>query len=131
MKASRKRLKVVLVSKIKNFGLAFIASKLVGFSLFDNFFLDLAKFQDLDIFSLFDFLDLNHFLDFLVCSISFLLISNLLTLLLLLFFSKTGLLLLFLEKADLLLLFLLGASLSNNLVIFSIKVNRAAILLKP
>ena len=38
-------------------------SKLVKFPLFDNFFFDLAKFQDLDIFLLFDFPDLAKFQD--------------------------------------------------------------------
>ena len=57
VKASHKRLKVVLASGVKNFGPASVASKLVEFPLFDNFFPDLVKFQDLNIFS-----------NFLVCS---------------------------------------------------------------
>ena len=44
MKASHKQLKTVLVLRIKNFVLAFIALKLVGFSLFDNSFFNLAYF---------------------------------------------------------------------------------------
>ena len=119
------------MSEVKNFGLAFVASKLVEFLLFDHFFPDLAEFQDLDIFLLFDFPDLDNFPDFLACSTLFLLIPNLLTLLLLLFFSKIDLLLSFQLESDLLLLFLLEAGLSGNPVVFSIKVSRAAILLKP
>ena len=61
MKASRKRLKAVLALGVKNSGLSSVVLKLVEFSFFDNFFPDLAKFQDLDIFSLFDFLDLDNF----------------------------------------------------------------------
>ena len=125
------QLKVILASEVRNFDLASVASKLVEFPLFDDFFLDLAKFQDLDVFSLFDFPNLNNFPDFLVCSIPFLLIPNSSTSPLPLFFPETGLLLLFLLKADLLLLFLLKASLSSNPVVFSIEVSGAAILLKP
>ena len=44
MKASHKRLKAILALKVQNFGLAFIALKLVEFPFFDNFFSDLAKF---------------------------------------------------------------------------------------
>ena len=44
MKASRKRLKAVLALGVRNFGLAFVTSKLVEFLLFDNFFPHLAKF---------------------------------------------------------------------------------------
>ena len=104
----------------KNFDLASIAPKLVKFPLFDKSFLNLAKFQNLNILSLFDFLDLDNFLNCLVYFILFSLISNLLILLLLLFFSK----------ADLLLLFLSKASLLGDPVIFNIKMNGATILLK-
>ena len=137
MKANHKRLKVVLVSGVRNFGLAPVASKLIKFLFFDNFFPDLAKFWDLDVFSLFDFPDLDNFLDldnfpaFLACYRLFLLILNLLTSPLLLFLPKASLLLLFLLEADLLPLFLLKVGLSDNLIVFSIKVSRAAILLKP
>ena len=130
MKASYKRLKAVLASKIKNFGLSFVVLELVEFPLFDNFFPDLAKFRDLDIFSLFYFPNLNNFSNFLAYSTLFLLTLNPSTSLLPLFFSEAVLLLLFLLEADLLLLFLLGAGLSSDLVIFSIEVNGAAILLK-
>ena len=57
MKASHKRLKVVLALGVRNFGLASIALELVEFPLFDNFFSNLVAFQDLDVFS-----------DFLLCS---------------------------------------------------------------
>ena len=107
---------------VKNFGLASIALKLVEFPLFDNFFLDLAKFQDLDIFLPFDFPNLDNFLDFLACSIPFSLTPNLLTSLLLLFLSEAGLLLSFLLKADQLPLFLLRAGLSDDLIVFTIEV---------
>ena len=60
-KASCKRLKAVLALEVRNFGLASVAPKLVEFLLFDDFFSNLAKFQDLDVFSLFDFSDLNDF----------------------------------------------------------------------
>ena len=130
VKASHKQLKIILVSKVRNFGLAFVASKLVRFLLFDDLFPDLAKFQDLDIFSPFNFLNLTYFPDFLIYSTSFLLIPNLSILPLPLFFLKTELLLSFLYKADMLLLFLLEANLSDDLVVFSIKVSKTALLLK-
>ena len=114
IKASHKWLKVVLKLGVRNLGLASITSKLDEFLLFDNFFLNLAKFWDLDVFLIFDILD------FLACFILLLLISNLLTSLLLSFLPKTSQLLLFLSRT----------SLSDNLVIFNIKVNRAIILLK-
>ena len=61
VKASCKRLKAVLASGFKNFGPSSVASKLVEFPLFDDFFPDLAEFRDLDVFSLFDFRDLDNF----------------------------------------------------------------------
>ena len=61
MKASHKRLKAVLVSGVRNFSPSSVTSKLVEFPFFDNFFPNLAKFRDLDVFSLFDFLDLDNF----------------------------------------------------------------------
>ena len=131
VKASHKWLKLVLVLGVKNFGPTSIASKLVEFPLINNFFPNLAKFRDLNIFLLFNFLKLNNFLDFLACCISFLLIPNLLILLSPLFFPEAGLLLLFLLKADLLPSFLLEAGLLDNLVIFSIEMSGAIILLKP
>ena len=130
MKANRKRLKTVLASEVKNISPSFIALELVEFPLFDDFFLDLAKFQDLDVFSLFDFSNLNNFFDFLVYSTPFLSIPNLLTLSSPLFFLEAGLLLLFLLEADLLPLFLLKAGLLVDLVVFSIEMSRVAILLK-
>ena len=137
VKASHKQLKVVLVSGVRNFGPGFITLKFVEFPLFDAFFLDLAKFWDLDIFPLFNFPDLdnfpdlNNFPDFLACFILFSQTLNLLALPLLLFFLEIDLLLLFLLKADLLLLLLLEAGLSGDLVVFNIEVSRAIILLKP
>ena len=56
---------------------------------------------------------------------------NLLISLLSLFFLEISLLSFFLLEVDLLLLLLLKAGLSGNLVVFSIKINKAAILLKP
>ena len=131
MKASYKWLKVVLALRVRNFDLAFVILKLVKFSLFNNFFPDLAKFQDLDIFSLFNFLNLDKFPDFLAYSTSFLLISNLSTSSLLSFFSKINLLLLFLLEIDLLLSFWLGANLLDNSVVFRFEMSRITILLKP
>ena len=89
----------------------------------DNF--SLFNCPDLDKFS-----DLDNFLDFLAYSTPFSSISNLLTSPLLSFFQEAGLLWLFLLEADLLLLFLLEAGLSGDSVVFSIKMSRAAILLK-
>ena len=137
MKANHKQLKAVLVSGVRNFDLSFVVSKLIEFPLFDNFFSDLAKFRDLDIFSLFDFLDLDDFRgldifpDFLACFTPFLPTPNPSTSLSPLFFPEAGLLLSFLLKADLLPSFLLGAGSSADPVVFSIEVSRAAILLKP
>ena len=130
MKANRKRLKIILALGVKNFGLFSIALKLVEFPVFDNFFLDLAKFQDLNVFSLFDFFNLNNFPNFLVCSTLFLPIPNLLTSPLLLFLPKAGMLSLFLLELNLLPLFLLVASLSYDPIVFSIEVSGAIILLK-
>ena len=107
-----------------------MASKLVEFPLFDIFFPDLAKYQDLNIFLLFNFLDLEDFPDFLVYFILFPSIPYSSTSLLPLFFLEAGLLLLFLLKADLLLLFLPKTGLLSNLVVFSIILIGAAILLK-
>ena len=131
MKANCKRLKAALASEVRNFGSSSVASELVEFLFFDNFFPDLAKFQDLDIFSLFDFPNLDNFPDFLAYSTTFPLTPNPSTSPLPSFFLKAGLLLLFLLEADLLPSFLLKASLSGDLVVFSITVSEAAILLKP
>ena len=125
VKASCKWLKAILASGVRNFGLTSIASKLVEFLLFDNFFLELVEFQDLDLFSLFDFPD------FLACSIPFPPIPNPLTLLLPLIFPEVGLLSLFILEADLLLSFPLETGLSGNQVVFNFEVSRAAILLEP
>ena len=56
MKASSKQLKAVLASGIKNFGSSSIVLKWIEFPIFDDFFPNLAKFWDLDVFSRFDFL---------------------------------------------------------------------------
>ena len=122
MNASRKRLKAFLVPKVRKLGLLLLASKLSKFPLFNNFFFDLANFQDLNNFCLFDFSD---FLVYFTLSL-----SNPI-LLLRLFLIETNLLLSLLLETSLLLLFLLGAGLSNNIVIFKIMVNEAAILPKP
>ena len=104
IKASHKRLKVVLASKVRNFGSAFIAPKLDEFSFFDNFFLDLADFRNLDNFLPFEFLD------FLVISLLPLTL-NLSTLLSPTFSCS-------------------GVNFSSNIVVFSIEVSGATILLK-
>ena len=44
VKASRKQLKIVLASGIRNLGPASVAPKLCEFALFDNFFPDLDDF---------------------------------------------------------------------------------------
>ena len=130
------------MSGVRNFGPSFIALELVEFTLFDNFFPDLAEFQDLDVFLFFDFPDLNNFQDldifslfdfpdFLACSTLFPLTPYLSTSPLPSFFPEVGLLLLFLLKADLLPLFLLGVGLLGDSVVFSIEVSGVAILLKP
>ena len=55
MKISRKQLKAALASGVSKLGPASVALNLCKFLLFD-YFLDLAKFWDLDIFVLSDFL---------------------------------------------------------------------------
>ena len=112
MKANYKWLKAILALGFKNFGPSSVVSKLVKFPLFDNFFLDLAKFQDLNIFSLFDFPNLDNFPNFLAYSTPFLPTLNLLILL-----SPT--------------LSCSGVNFSGGTVVFSIEMGRAAILLKP
>ena len=47
MKANYKQLKATLALEIKKLGLFFLASKLDKFSLFDNFFPNLADFWNL------------------------------------------------------------------------------------
>ena len=113
VKVNHKRLKAVLVLRVKNFGLAFIILKLVEFPLFDDSFSDLAEFRN-----------------FLTYSILFPLIPNLSTSSLSSFFLEASLLLSFLLEDDLLLLFLLRVDLSGDPIVFNIKVNGAAILLK-
>ena len=82
-----------------------VKSKLGKFLLFDDFFLDLA------VFSLFDFLDLDDFPDFLASFLPPPLIPNLTTLLLPFPIS--------------------GLDTSGDLVVLYIEVNEGAILLKP
>ena len=114
MKASRKRLKPVLVSGVVNFDLSSIVSKLVEFPLFDDFFSDLAKFQNLDVFSLFDFPDLdnfpvfNNFSHFSIDSLSFSTLSTSLV-------TSTS----------------LATSTCDDTVVFYIDISGTAILLKP
>ena len=57
MNVSCKQLKASLVPEVKKLGSVFLALKLGEFLLFDDFFLDLADFQNLDNFLLFKFLD--------------------------------------------------------------------------
>ena len=110
MKANRKRLKTVLALAVRNIGLISIASKLIEFPLFNDFFPDLAKFQDLDVFMLFNFPDLDNFLNFLVYS-TLPPTPN----------SLTSPLLIFSHS---------GINLFSSTVVFSIEVNEVAILLK-
>ena len=64
VKTNCKQLKAVLALKIRKLSLFFLASKLGEFLLFDNFFPNLANFQDLDNFSPFEFLDSDNFRPF-------------------------------------------------------------------
>ena len=114
VKANYKWLKAVLAYRVRNFNLASILPKLGKLPLFDNFFLDLADFQDLDNFSLFKFPNLDkfwlfNFLNFLAIFLSRP-ISNLLTSLPPTFSHSKN-------------------NFSSNIVIFSIKVSGAVILL--
>ena len=132
MRANCKRLKADPVFGVRKLGLLSLASKLGEFPLFDKFFWVLANFWDLNVFSLFEFPDLDGFFDFpdfLACSTPSL--SNPSISLLPSFLPKTGLLPLFLLEASLLPLFLLEASSLGDPVVFNIEVNGAAILLKP
>ena len=137
VKANRKRLKAVLASEVRNFGPSSVTLEFVKFPLFDDLFLDLAKFRDLNVFSLFDFLDLDNFRDldvfsdFLAYFTPFLPTLTPLTSPSPSFLPEAGLLLSFLLKADLLPLFLLGVGSSGDSVVFSIEISGAAILLKP
>ena len=65
MNINYKQLKIILALRVKKHDSTLLVSILNKFSLFDNFFSNLAKFWDLDNFSLFEFLDLNNFSDFL------------------------------------------------------------------
>ena len=116
MNISLKQLKFFLAPDIKKLGLTSLASKLGKFSLFNNFFLDLANFWDLDNFLPFEFSDLNNFrifdniFDFLAYFIPLLLTPTL--------FSPS------------VTAYFLEIDLFDDIVIFSMKVNRVAILLK-
>ena len=105
MKVNYKRLKAVLASKVRNFGLVSIALKLGEFPLFDDFFLNLADFWDLDNFLPFEFPD-------------FLAISSP--------SSTLNLSTLLLPTSN-----HLKIELFNGIVVFSIELSGAAILLKP
>ena len=124
MNANFKQLKNGLVLGVKKLGPLFLALKLDKFQLFDNIFdflsLDLNDFWNLANFLLFNFCDL------LMCSTP--LLPNPSTSPLPLFFPKYCLLLSIILEFDLLLFFLLVAGLSDNLIIFNIEVNEAAIL---
>ena len=61
IKTSHKQLKIVLALEVRNFGLAFIMPKLGKFPFFHNFFPNLAKAKDLDVFSLFNIPNLDVF----------------------------------------------------------------------
>ena len=108
MKASHKQLKASLAPGVKKLDAASVTPKLGEFPLFDKFFLDLVKFQDLDNFFNFPPFD---FPDFVASSSLSLLIPNL-TILPLPFSTS-------------------GPDMSGDPVVFNIEVSGAAILLKP
>ena len=120
IKTNHKRLKAVLVLEIRKLGSFFLALKLGEFLLFDDFFLDLANFQDFNNFSPFKFLDLNNFWFF----DNFSVFNNFLYFLIILSPLFKSLILL---AANILLV----SSTYNNIVIFSLDVNNTTILLKP
>ena len=103
VKVNYKRLKAILALRIKKLDLFFLASKLGKLPLFDNFFLDLADFWDLDIFLVF-----NNFLYFSIDSLSLSTPSTSLA-------AST----------------LSVINTYNDIVVFSIDINGVAILLKP
>lgn len=105
VKTNHNWLKIVLALKIKKLYLAFLALKLGELPFFDIFFLDLAKFWDLDNFM---FVNVP---DFLANSL-LLLISNL--------FTSPSPIPSYLE-----------IDFFSDTVVFSIEVNTATILLKP
>ena len=105
MKSSHKWLKIILALRFKKFGLAFIALKLDEFLFFDNFFLDLADFWNLNNFLPF------KFSNFLAISSSSP-ISNLLT-------------------SPLPTPSYLTVYFSYDIIVFGMEVNRAAFLGKP
>ena len=109
VKTSHKRLNAFLAPGVKKLSPLFLALKLGEFSLFNNIFLDLANFWDLDNFSLFDFLVFSFIcLDLLLSSMAPI--------------SLTA--------STLVHNNLLDASTWNNMVIFNIDVSSMAILLK-
>ena len=112
VKANRRRLNASLASRVRNFGLSFVALKLVEFPLYDNFFPNLAIFRDLDIFSLFDFPNFDNFPNLLACSIPFQPTSNLST-------SSSSI-----HSYS-------GVNFSDGIDVFSIEMSGAIILLKP
>ena len=108
------------MSKVKNFGPFSVALKLVEFPLFGNYFLDLAKFQDLDVFLFFDFLDLDNFRDL----DNFPVFDNFP------YFSIDSLSSLMLSTSSAASI-LLATSIYDDIVVFNIDVSGAAILPKP
>ena len=114
MKANHKLLKTILASRVKKLGPFLLATKWGKFLLFDNFFLDLADFWDLDNLLVFDnFWDLDNFPvfdDFSYFSINSSLSSTPLTSLA----AST----------------LLATSIYVDTIVFNIDISSAAILLK-
>ena len=106
MNASRKQLKVTLALRVRKLGPFFLVTKLGEFIIFDNFFLGLVNFWDLDKFWPF------NFPDFLAISIQLLSLTLNLTISPLPFFT-------------------LDPYILDDLVFFSIKINEVVILLKP
>ena len=102
MKANHKRLKAILASKVKKLSPFFLVLKLGKFSFFDDFFFDLADFWNLDNFQIFD-----NFLYFSINLSSFLTLST-----------------------SLIISTLSAINTYDNIVVFNIDINGAAILLK-
>ena len=105
MKAIYKRLKAALALRVKKLGPSSLALKLGKFLLFDKLFLDLANFLDLDNFWPFDF---PEFLAIFALSLPTLSSPSP---------SST--------------FSLSEIEFSGDATVFSIEINRAAILLKP
>ena len=111
---NHKWLKAVLILRVKKLGSFFLVSNLDKFLLFDNFFPDLADFQNLNNFLTFKFPNLDYFLVF----------NNFL-------YFLVNLLLSLISPI------LLAANISSTIstyddkIVFSINISSTALLLKP